>query len=80
MSTKQTTPEQARQFHLAMTGSPDCFHDCCLCNLRKRIKQLENDFISFGRLGCCCGVITREDNKEWDRLQEKLEELINENR
>lgn len=41
MAAKLTTPEQARQFHEAMTGSPLCFPDCCLCKATNRIKELE---------------------------------------
>lgn len=37
---------------------------------RKPTKTLEQDFLSLRRLACPCGVITEEDHREWDRLQE----------
>ena len=35
MAAKQTTPEQAQQFHMALTGFPHCFDDCCFCRLER---------------------------------------------
>ena len=41
MVAKQPTPQQAQMFHEAMTGSPLCFHDCCLCRATDRTHELE---------------------------------------
>lgn len=42
--TKMTTPEQQRQFHIAMTGKPECFPDCCFCKVLRELKELKIEF------------------------------------
>lgn len=44
MPTKTTTPEQARQFHMALTGRPECFEDCCFCKLKAERDALSKKY------------------------------------
>jgi hypothetical protein len=36
---------------------------------KARIEALEKDLIGLWNVACCCGVVTEEDAKEWDRIQ-----------
>lgn len=57
---KQPTPEQARQFHLALTGKPYCFPNCCLCNATTRNVALEAENAALERV-----AKTARETEQW---------------
>lgn len=49
MAAKSPTKEQARMFHMAQIGHPDCFAGCCLHSALARAEEAETKLAHFER-------------------------------
>lgn len=72
MAAKATTPEQANQFHLAMTGHEFCFEDCCLCKATDAVVLLQLEVTAIGSEL----LILQQENIHWKLYAEDMHKAV----